>query len=247
MLDPDGRYLDADERALELLGIASVEELRSTPPDRFAVVPPDPEEQEAFRRVYLASRAMGLLAELAIRRLDGELLRVRTAILAQGDAGYRALVYVVERPTTNLTPRIYRIGHVLAEWRSAERRLVALPPDSSEARELRAEIELLREQHHLLFQRAREHYMGGANVEASMAGSLEHVERTMAHVRETIASAERLKDDPRRGPGAQDRIVLAERQLGLLEAERQAILARDFISARWIHEEFETLRRDRSD
>ena len=120
LLGADGQYLDADELALELLGVSSVEELRSTPPETFAAVPPDPAEQEALRKAYFASRAEGLLAEGAFRRKDGELVRVRTAILNEGDGQYRALFYVLERPTTNLASRTYRISDVLSEWRSAE-------------------------------------------------------------------------------------------------------------------------------
>jgi hypothetical protein len=62
---------------------------------------------------------------------------------------------VIERPTTNLTAKVYRIADVLAEWRSAERELAELDPESDEAREVQAIIDLLREQHHTLFERAR--------------------------------------------------------------------------------------------
>jgi PAS domain-containing protein len=154
----EGRYLDADDAALELLGVASVEELRATPPDRFAATPRDPHEAEALRQAYLASRAQGVLAEVAFKRLDGELVRVRLAILEDGSGGYRALFYPIERPTKNLTPRVYSIAHVLAEWRSAERRLVDLDPSSAEAIQLSADIDLLREQHSMLFDRARDRW-----------------------------------------------------------------------------------------
>jgi PAS domain-containing protein len=155
ILDSEGRYIDADEAALELLGVGSVEEFRATPPERFAAVPADPDEQEALRRAYFATQAEGLLAEVTYRRLDGELVRARTAIIDQGDGTYRALFYVIERPTSNLTPRVYRIADVLEEWRSAERQLAALDPASEEARDVSAQVDLLREQHHRLFDRAR--------------------------------------------------------------------------------------------
>jgi PAS domain-containing protein len=155
LLDSDGRYLDADALALDLLGVGDIEELRATSPEQFAALPPDPDEQEAWRRAYFASSAEGVLAEVAFRRIDGELVRVRTAILDEGDGTYRALFYVVERPTTDLAPRVYRIAQVLEEWRSAERRLVALDPESPAARQLQADIDLLRDQHRLLFDRAR--------------------------------------------------------------------------------------------
>lgn len=156
ILDLEGRYLDADDAALDLLGVSSVDELRATPPDRFAVVPPDPEEQEAWRRAYFASRAEGVLAEGPFRRLDGELVRVRTAILEEPDGRFRALFYPVERPTTNLTTRVFRIADVLSEWRAAERRLVELEPGSAEAERVQADIALLREQHRRMFDRSRD-------------------------------------------------------------------------------------------
>ena len=151
ILNAGGAYLDADQAALDLLGVASVEDLRATPPERFSAVPPDPDEQEAWRRAYFATAAAGVLAEVAFRRLDGELVRVRTAIAAERDGTYRALFYPVERPTTNLAPRLYRIADVLAEWRSAERRLVEVEPDSEEGARLAADIELLRDQYQQLF------------------------------------------------------------------------------------------------
>lgn len=153
VLDLEGRYLDADARALDLLGVESVEALRAMAPDTFAAVPPDPEEQRAWREAYFSSRAEGVLAEVPIQRLDGELVRVRTAILEEPGGRFRALFYPIERPTTNLTTRIFRIADVLAEWRAAERRLVELPPGSDDAATVAAEIEVLREQHRQLFSR----------------------------------------------------------------------------------------------
>lgn len=147
ILDRDGRYLDADPLALDLLGVTSVDQLRALPPDAFAAVPPDPEEQEAWRRAYFGSRAEGVLAEGAFRRLDGELVRVRTAILEEPDGRFRALFYPVERPTNNLAARTYRIGDVLAEWRAAERRLDTIDPASPEGVELQREIEHLKAQY----------------------------------------------------------------------------------------------------
>jgi PAS domain-containing protein len=152
-LGPDGRYVDADEVALELLGAANVEELRDTAPDTFQVEPQDPAATEAFQRAMVDARFQGLLGEIAFRRLDGDLVRVRTAIIPEAEGGYRALMYPVERPTTNLTPRIYKIADVLAEWRTAERKLVDVDPESDEGRRLGADVELLRQQYQQLFHR----------------------------------------------------------------------------------------------
>jgi len=156
MLDREGRYLDADQAALELLGVASVEDLCAMSPAAFAVLPPDPIEQEAWRKAYFASRAEGVLVEGAFRRTDGELVRIRTAILEEPDGRFRALFYPTERPTTNLTAKIYRIGEVLAEWRAAERELAEVDPVSQEGIALAADVELLRSQYRALVQRAGE-------------------------------------------------------------------------------------------
>jgi len=154
MLDREGRYLDADEAALELLGVGSVETFRTMSPAAFAVVPPDPEEQEAWRTAYFASRAQGVLAEIAFRRADGELIRIRSAILEEPDGRFRALFYPVERRTTNLTAKVYRIGDVLAEWRAAEREFAEVDPTSAEGIALAEQIEVLRSQYQELVKRA---------------------------------------------------------------------------------------------
>ena len=156
MLDGEGRYLDADEAALELLGVASVEEFCAMSPAVFAAVPPDPEEQEAWRKAYFASRADGVLAEGALRRTDGELVRIRTAIIEEPDGRFRALFYSIERPTTNLSAKLYRIGDVLAEWRAAERQLSEVDPTSDEGVALAADVDLLRSQYRQLVRRAEE-------------------------------------------------------------------------------------------
>ncbi len=152
-LDPTGRYLDADQEALDLLGVGSVEDLRDTDPSVFQAVSPNPADVEALGQAFTTAAFEGMLAEGAIRRLDGELVRIRTAVMPLDGGGYRALLYPVERPTVNLTQRVYRIADVLAEWRSAERRLVDLDPASEDAQRLAEEVVLLRAQYQELFQR----------------------------------------------------------------------------------------------
>jgi len=153
-LDPEGRYVDADEVALDLLGVPSVEILRETPPSAFQPLPPDPEGEAAFRSAFIDALFKGLIGEGALKRLDGELVRVRTAIVPEPAGGYRILLYPVERPTSNLEPRIYKIADVLAEWRLAERRLVVVDPATEEGRQLEADVQLLRDQYQLLFNRS---------------------------------------------------------------------------------------------
>jgi PAS domain-containing protein len=153
LVDAAGRNLDADAAALELLGVDSVEQLRALPPDAFRPEPVEPGAAEAFQRAMLDAMFHGMLAEAALRRLDGELIRVRTAIIPESDGRFRALLYLLERPTANLVPRVYKIADVLAEWRTAERELVAVDPASEDGRKLAADVELLRDQYQQLFHR----------------------------------------------------------------------------------------------
>jgi PAS domain-containing protein len=154
-VDATGRWLDASEEALDLLGVPSVDALRALPPDAFSPEPADPAEQAAFQEAYATSLAQGLLIEGPFKRLDGELVRARAAILADAAGDYRLLFYPVERPTTNRSTKVFTIADVLAEWRGAERRLVTLDGGSEEAQRLTGEIEVLRMTHERLFKRAR--------------------------------------------------------------------------------------------
>ena len=154
MLDAAGRYVDANELALELLGVASVEALRATPPETFTATPSDAAERDAFARAYAESAATGLLIEAPIRRLDGELVRTRTAVVPEPEGGYRVLLQTIERPTEDLSYRVYTITDVLAEWRSAERRIVELDPASDEAAAVVEQIDLLKTQYQRMFHRS---------------------------------------------------------------------------------------------
>ena len=155
-IDAEGRYLAADPQALELLGVDSEERLRTLPPEAFQATPPDPEAEAAFKAAMLDGPFHGLLGEGPIQRLDGELVRVRTAIIPQREGGYRVLLYPLERPTADLTPRIFKIDDVLAEWRTAERRLVQVDRATAEGAQIALEVERLKEQYHVLFERASE-------------------------------------------------------------------------------------------
>jgi PAS domain-containing protein len=158
-VDATGRWLDASREALDLLGVPSIDALRELPSDAFSPEPADPAEQAAFAEAYADSLAQGLLIEAPFRRLDGELVRARAAVLPDG-TDYRLLFYPVERPTTNRSAKVFTIADVLAEWRGAERRLVELDPASDEARRVNAEIELLRVAHERLFRRAHDGQAG---------------------------------------------------------------------------------------
>ena len=155
VLDAAGRYVDANELALDLLGVASVEVLRATPPETFSATPSDPAERDAFAKAYAESAATGLLIEAPFRRLDGELVRARTAVVPEPEGGgYRVLMQTIQRPTEDLSYRVYTITDVLAEWRSAERRMVELDPTSDEAAAVAEQIDLLKTQYQRMFHRS---------------------------------------------------------------------------------------------
>jgi PAS domain-containing protein len=154
VIDAAGRYVDANESALDLLGVASVEVLRDTPPDTFTATPSDPAEREAFAKAYAESAATGLLIEAPIRRLDGELVRTRTAVVPEPEGGYRVLLQTIQRPTDDLSYRVYTITDILSEWRSAERRMVELDPSSDEAATVAEQIDLFKTQYQRMFHRS---------------------------------------------------------------------------------------------
>ena len=99
------------------------------------------------------------LSEALLRTHDFGAAR---AILEEADGRFRALFYPVERPTTKLSAKMYRIGYVLAEWRAVERRLADIDPASPEGAELQAEVDVLRSQYQALVKRA-----GGGELVAS--------------------------------------------------------------------------------
>ena len=154
--DAAGRWLDATDEALEMLGVPSLDALKELPGDAFAATPTDPAERDALAEAYGEAFAQGVLIEAPYKRLDGEVGRARTAVFPDPDGAYSLVIYPIERPTTDLSTRVVTIAEVLAEWRSAERRLVALDPDSPEARQVIEEIEGLREAHRRLFRKASE-------------------------------------------------------------------------------------------
>jgi PAS domain-containing protein len=152
--DAAGRWLDATDEALEMFGVPSLDVLRGLPNDAFSATAPDPAERDALIEAYGAAFAQGVLIEGPYRTLDGEVGRARTAVFPDPDGAYSLVVYPIERPTTNLSTRVVTIADVLAEWRSAERKLVALDAASDEARRVTEEIAGLREAHRRLFRKA---------------------------------------------------------------------------------------------
>ena len=148
-IDTNGRYLRANRPALRLLGV-TLEELRSSPPDRFAIKPSNESEQAALRTEWEADGSRPLIGTAGLRRADGSTVRVSYAIEPHR-SGFRARLRQVEGSPES-PPSIFTVGGVLRQWRAAERKLAELVPGSPEHARTLGEIEMLRGRYHELFQ-----------------------------------------------------------------------------------------------
>jgi PAS domain-containing protein len=147
-MDGTGRYTEANEAALDLLGV-TLAELRASPSDRFAIEPANEIEKAALRRAWESGGSPPLVGTAGLKRADGATIRVSYAVEASG-SGFRARLWPVEGSPE--APRsLYWVGTVLREWRAAERRLAELSRDSPEWTRTVSEIELLRGRYRELF------------------------------------------------------------------------------------------------
>jgi PAS domain-containing protein len=147
-LDIEGHYLDANAEALDLLGV-SLEELRTSPPDRFAIRPSVDADQAALRSEWESGGAQPLVGTTGLRRADGTTIRVTYAIERTGP-GYRATLAPVEG-SPHEAQSVYSVGEVLREWRTAERELAELLPGTPEWSRTLVEVELLRARYQEIF------------------------------------------------------------------------------------------------
>jgi PAS domain-containing protein len=153
LLSSDGRYLDASPAALDLLGVG-LDELRSMRGADFGVEPRDPAAAEAFRVAWETGGRASLYGVATIRRRDGAQARVRFVIEPRPDEQFVAKLQRVDEPVA-APSRVFTLGDVLAEWRSAERRLASVPADSDEARAIAAHVEELRRRYQETFESRR--------------------------------------------------------------------------------------------
>jgi PAS domain-containing protein len=149
ILDADGRYLEASARALEILGV-TLDELRSASPATFSAEPPDPDRSAAFRGAWEAAGRPGITGETTIVRPDRTRLRVRFAITSRSDDGYDAVFEPVPG-SVGRPAEVRTVGDVIAAWRTAERRLEALEPGTTEWLEAQEEVAWLRDRHAAAF------------------------------------------------------------------------------------------------
>lgn len=151
-LDAEGRYLDANAEALDLLGV-SLEELRTSAPGRFAIRPSVSAEQAALLSEWESGGTQPLVGTTGLRRGDGTMIRVAYAI-ERTDPGYRAILMGVEGSPHDAAS-VYSVGEVLREWRTAERELAELLPGTAEWARTMDEIELLRVRYQEIFKAVR--------------------------------------------------------------------------------------------
>jgi len=147
-LDKTGRYVDANEAALELLGV-SLPELLASPPDRFTIEPTDEAEQASLREEWASSGSRPLVGTAGLVRADGQTIRVSYAIEPAGP-GFRARLSLIQG-SPEARASVYTVGSVMREWRAAERQLSELLPGSDDWARTKTEIEMLRARYQELF------------------------------------------------------------------------------------------------
>jgi PAS domain-containing protein len=147
-LDRTGRYLDANDAALELLGV-SLPELLASSPDRFAIEPADEGEQASLREEWASGGSRSLVGTTGLKRADGQTIRVSYAIEPAGE-GFRARLSRIEG-SPEAPSSLYTVGSVMREWRAAERQLSELLPGSEDWARTKSEIEMLRARYQELF------------------------------------------------------------------------------------------------
>lgn len=147
-LDATGRYIGANEPALQLLGV-TLAELRASSPDRFAIRPAVDSERAALRAEWESAGSRPLVGTAGLRRADGTMIRISYAI-ETASSGFRARLWQVEG-SPEAPPSVYTVGTVLREWRAAERRLAELVEGTPEWKRTLGEIELLRGRYQELF------------------------------------------------------------------------------------------------
>ncbi len=150
---PDGRVEEANEPALDLLGV-TLEELRAAPPGAFNASG-EAEAAEAMREAWETTRATAVMGETTIRRADGERVHVRYVVRVRDDGKY---VFGIRR-LTGRAPSPDAVfasaGQALAAWRAAERRLEELLPGSPDWERVQQEVASLRGEYRRLFQARR--------------------------------------------------------------------------------------------
>ena len=149
IIDADGRYVDANPRALEILGV-TLDELLVASPATFSTEPPDPEGAVAFREAWEAAGRPDVTGETTVARPDGERLRVRFAITPRSDGWYAAAFEPVGGALDGPS-QLRTVGDVLAAWRAAERRLESVEPGCPEWLALQEEVAWLQRRHATIF------------------------------------------------------------------------------------------------
>ena len=147
LVGADSKVIEATDAALEILGL-SLEELRALPPGGLSVEE-DRVGQEGFQDAWHEAGRSAIVGAGTIRLIDGRLIRVRYLIDPRPDATFEV---IVERSPESVgaPPRAYTVGSVLSAWRTAERRLAELEPDSPESVAAQAEIEHFRTEYQRL-------------------------------------------------------------------------------------------------
>lgn len=147
LVGADSTIIGATDAALEILGM-SLDELRALPPGGLSLEE-DKAGREGFEDAWQEAGRGAIVGAGTVRLLDGRLIRVRYLIDPSPDGTFEV---ILERSQEAIgePPRAYTVGSVLSAWRTAERSLAALAPDSPEWAAAQAEIEHFRTEYQRL-------------------------------------------------------------------------------------------------
>ncbi len=147
LVGADSTIIEATDAALEILGM-SLDELRALPPGGLSLEE-DKAGREGFEDAWQEAGRGAIVGAGTVRLLDGRLIRVRYLIDPRPDGTFEV---IIERSQEAIgePPRAYTVGSVLSAWRTAERGLAELEPDSPEWATAQAEIEHFRTEYQRL-------------------------------------------------------------------------------------------------
>lgn len=148
VLGPEGQYEDASDAALELLGL-SLEQLRELPSG--ALSTQSQADSKALRTAWEKAQPTAAVGQSRIRRADGTELPVAFVLHPRGDGRWEAVIHPVKNADAE-TKIFLTVGDVLSAWRTAERRLEALTPDSADWLAVQADIASFRAEYRVLFE-----------------------------------------------------------------------------------------------
>jgi PAS domain-containing protein len=142
IFDQDGRYLDATDELVELLGYERTELRQARVADLLAV---GPEPVETFWQTFVnAGRWAAEERHVSLRRKDGSLVATVLRGLEPGPGPGTWIARAAPRVNEEEPMDASQLPAILAEWRALSRRLTELDESDPQRRSIQARIEDVR-------------------------------------------------------------------------------------------------------